>query len=170
MKLIFFITSLFFLTANGVFAQNFAGLEVKNYNNNRTKYIPEGSKIQVIKNGVKYKGKFKVISDKFVSIGSDTLSLNQIQELRARTSSSNVGGLALLVPGSFIGGWGLNVMAIGLAEGGWGFLAVFIGTPPALVGVTGAIVGGKLLFKGKKFNPSRWGYKLNGGDQLQVSN
>lgn len=61
-------------------------------------------------------------------------------------------------------------MGIGLAEGGWGFLAVIIGTPPALVGVTGAIIGGKLLFKGKKFNPSKWEYKLNGGEQLQVSN
>lgn len=170
MKIMHFTFCLFFFLSIGVFAQNFAGLEVKNYNNNRTKYIPEGSKIQVIKNGVKYKGKFKVISDKLVRIDSDTLSLNQIQELRARTSSSNVVGLALLAPGSFIGAWGLNVMGIGLAEGGWGFLAVIIGTPPALVGVTGAIVGGKLLFKGKKFNPSRWEYKLNGGEQLQVSN
>lgn len=79
MKLLFLLTSLFFLHSSGIFAQNFSGLEVKNYNNHRSKFIPEGTKIQVIKNGVKYKGKFKVISDKLVSIGSDTLSLNQIQ-------------------------------------------------------------------------------------------
>ncbi|MFY9153921.1 MAG: hypothetical protein WAO52_18010 [Prolixibacteraceae bacterium] len=170
MKQLILVMGLIFLTSSGLLAQKSTGLEVKKYNSNRSFYIPESSKIQVIKNGVKYKGKLKVISDQLVSIGSDTLSLNQIQELRAKTSSSNVGGIALLAPGSFIGAWGLNVMGIGLAEGGWGFLAVFIGTPPALVGVTGAIIGGKLLFKGKKFNPSRWEYKLNGGEQLQVSN
>jgi len=170
MKLLILFTSLFFATSFGVYAQNSQGIEVSNTNSHRTKFIPEGTKIQLTQNGTKYKGKLKVVSDQLICIGADTLTLNQVRELRAKTSSSKLGGIALLAPGSFLGGFGLYAIGIGLAEGGWGFLAVIIGTPPAVVGVTGAIIGAKLLLKGKKFDHYKWKYKLIGPESLQVSN
>lgn len=170
MKQIILFVGLLFITSLGLFAQKISGLEVKNYNTNRSKFIPEGTKIQVVQNGIKHKGKLKVISDNLICINSDTLSLNQIQELRAKTFSSRMGGIALLAPGSVVGGFGLYAIGTGLAEGGWGFLAVIIGTPPALVGITGAIIGARLLSKGKKFGPSKWEYKIKSPEPLRVSN
>jgi len=170
MKQIFLFVGLLFIVSSGLFAQKNSGIEVKNFNTNRSMFISEGTKIQVIQNGIKYKGKLKVISDKLICINSDTLSLNQIQELRAKTVSSGLGGAALLVPGSLLGGFGLYAIGIGLAEGGWGFLAVMIGTPPALVGITGVLIGARLLSKGKKFSPSKWEYKLNSSEPLHISN
>jgi len=161
MKKLFFITQVLILTSFLGIAQTKAGLELRNYNTNNSKYIAEGTKIQAIKNGKTYKGNLKVISDKLICINFDTLLLSQIQEISAKTFSRQLGGLALLAPSSFIGGFGLWAVTMGLASSdGYGIIVVVFGTPVAAAGILGVYIGAKLIFKGKKFNPSRWEYRV----------
>ena len=160
MKCIFIVVALFILTSFAVIAQNKSGLEVKGYEGKVTRYISEGSKICVITNGEKYRGNFKVLSDKAILISSDTILVSQIQELRAQTSSSQIGGIALVVPGSIIGGLGLVGIGVGIAEGGYGLIAAILVTPIAGIAIFGAIKGVQLLSRGKKFSSSKWKYTI----------
>ncbi len=161
MKKLFFIFELLILTSFAGIAQTNTGLELRNYNTNNSKFISEGSKIQAIKDGKTYKGNLKVISDKSICINSDTLLLSQIQEISAKTFSRQLGGAALLVPSSFVGGFGLWAVAMGLASSdGYGIIVVVFGTPVAAAGILGVYIGAKLIFKGRKFNPSRWEYRV----------
>ena len=76
------------------------------------------------------KGKLKVISDQAILVNSDTILISQIQELRARTSSSLLGGLGMTVPGGVIGSAALYAIVTSLAEaGGYAIISVIVFTP-----------------------------------------
>lgn len=161
MKNLFFIFQLLILTSFAGYAQTNAGLQLRNYNTNNSKFVTEGSKILVIKDGKIYKGTLKVISDESIAINSDTILLSQIQELRVKTFSNQFGGGVLLASGSFVGGFGLVFVGAGIAEAsGYGIIAIIFGAPLAAVGIFGAIKGVKLLSGGKKFVPTKWEYKI----------
>ena len=160
MKKIYLIISLLFIIAIGGIAQNRAGLELRNTNSQSSLFIAEGSKISVVKDHQTYKGILKIVSDQSICINSDTLLINQIQEISAKTASRQIGGTALVIPGGFLTGAGLTFIGYGLASAdGYGFLAVIFGAPVAAVGILGVYLGIKLI-KGKKFSPSRWEYRI----------
>lgn len=136
MKQLYSVFVLLFLIAFAGFAQNKASLEVKNFNTQHSKFIQEGSKVQVIKEGRIFKGTLKIISNESILTNSDTIQLSQIQEIPAKTVSRQLGGAALLVPSAFIGGFGFWAVGAGLASAdGYGIIAVVFGSPLAAAGV-----------------------------------
>jgi len=162
MKQMYLVVILFFLGLFGALAQSKANLEVLNYHNHRSKFIQEGTKVRVIKEGRIFKGILKILSNQSILINSDTIKLNQIQEIDAKTSARQAGGVALLVPSTAVGGFGLWAIGAGLAaHDGYGMLAVIIGAPFAAVGALGIYVGAKLISNGRKFNTSRWEYRIH---------
>jgi hypothetical protein len=145
------------------FAQNKTGLEVKNYKSHKTIFIKDGAKVKIKEAGKKMKGKLKVISDQAILVNSDTILISQIQELRARRSSSLLGGLGMTVPGGVIGSAALYAIVTSLAEaGGYAIISVIVFTPLAAAGMFVAIKGVQLLINGKKFSSWKWEYKTTG--------
>lgn len=160
MKKIYLIISLLLLITIGGIAQNRAGLELRNTNSQSSVFIAEGSKISVVKDHQNYKGLLKIVSDQSICINSDTLLINQIQEITSKSSSRKVGGTALIIPGGVLTIGGLTLIGVGLASSdGYGFLGVVMGAPVAAVGILGIYLGIKMI-KGKKFSPSKWEYRI----------
>lgn len=169
MKRFLLVTYLLSITVFGAIAQNKVGLEVRNYNSNNSKSIVEGSKIQVIKDHKRYKGVFKVISDQSILINSDTILINQIQGLNAKTFSSKLGGVTLVTAGGFLGGIGLvGVGSAILSADSYAFLGIVL-APLGALGIIAAIKGVKLLSRGRKFSPADWEYSVITSAPLQVS-
>lgn len=163
MKQIITITILLTFATWSGFAQNKTGLEVKNYKSHKTIFIKDGAKVKIREAGKKLKGNLKVISDQSIMVNSDTILLSQIQELRARTSSSLLGGLGMVVPGVVIGSAAIYAVIASLAEaGGYAIISVIVFTPLAAAGTFVAIKGIQLLLNGKKFPSWRWEYKTSG--------
>ncbi|MBA4411551.1 MAG: hypothetical protein Q8S54_00010 [Bacteroidota bacterium] len=170
MKKIYFVLSLVFLTSMSVLSQNSPGLNFRNYSSNSTKFVQEGSKVRGIINGKIYKGNLKIISDQSICINSDTIQLDQIQEISAKSVSRQIGGTALIIPSGLLGGSGLALVGAGLASAdGYGILGVIFGVPVAAVGILGVYLGIKLI-KGKKFSPSRWEYRIANPASVVISN
>ena len=150
------IISLIFLVVFGSSAQNITGLELKNYKTQDSRFVENGTKVKIIKNGITYKGNLNVISDQAITVDSDTLLLTEVRELWARTTSRTVGGLALAAPSALFGAGGLALIIAGIAEGdGYGFIGIILGIPVVTAGAIGVYFGSKLT-KGKKFNASSW--------------
>ena len=162
MKQMLLIIHLIILTGFGVIAQNKAGLLVRNYSNNNSKFISEGTRIHVVKDGRTYKGTLKVISDQIILVNSDTIAVSQIQELFAKTTSNQLGGLALAVPGTIIGGVGLVGIVAGIAEGSYALVGAILITPIVGISIFGAIKGFQILSRGKKFSSAKWKYTITG--------
>ncbi len=160
MKQVYLAISLFLLTSFAAIAQIKGSLEVSSYRGKNTNYISEGSKVYVYVNGKKYKGNFKVLSDKAILINSDTIVVSQIQELFAKTSSSQLGGLALAIPGTIIGGLGIAVIGTGIAEGGYVLVGAIMITPIAGIAIYAAIKGVQRLSRGKKYSSAKWKYTI----------
>jgi len=107
------------------------------------------------------KGAFKLVSDQAIRISTDTLQINQIQELRAKTSSSVIGGTALLIPSSLIGSSGLVLTIAGNSSlSDYGIIEVIFGAPIAALGTIGVVSGIKLISNGKKCQRSKWEYTI----------
>ena len=158
-KLILII--LLILAAFGGIAQTKSSLEVRNYRSQKSNYISEGSKICVIKNGKLYKGALTILSDKAILVNSDTILISNIQQFYSRTFSTRLGGGILLTSGSLIGGLGLAATVAGISDGGgYALLAVLLGVPIAALGIIGVVKGVKYLSRGKKFDPSKWEYRI----------
>lgn len=161
MKKLIFVVGILLLAVIWSAAQTTNGLLLKNYTNQKTVFIENGSKIKITSMGKTLKGKFKTISNEAITIGSDTIPVSQLQEIRSKTSSSKVGGFALLVPGSIIGSGGAILTIAGLVElSGYGIIGVVLGVPLATLGTIGVIKGVQLLSNGKKFRPSMWEYTI----------
>jgi len=160
MKQMLIIIHLIILTGFGVNAQNKAGLIVTNYKNNNSKFISEGTKIHVIKDGRTYKGTFKVISDQIILVNSDTIRINQVQELSAKKFSNQLGGGVLMATGVVTSGLGLTLVVAGILES-YVLIGLVLGGPIAAVGVIGVIKGVKILSRGKRFGSSKWAYHIN---------
>lgn len=160
MKFIYLAISLVLLGSLASTAQNKGSLVVAGYNDQNALSISEGSKIFVYSNGKKYMGNFKIVSDKFILINSDTIAVGQIQKLFAKTSSSEVGGLALAIPGTILGGVGLVGIVAGIAEGGYGLVGAIVITPIAGIAIFAAIKGFQRLSWGKKFSSEKWKYTI----------
>ena len=142
-------------------AQSTNGLVLKNYKTQKTFFVKEGTKVKIKKEGKTLKGAFKVVSDHAILIKTDTLQINQIQGLSAKTSSSIIGGTALLIPSSLIGGSGLVLTIAGIASlSDYGLIGIIFGAPIAALGTIGVISGIKLLSNGKKFQRSKWEYTI----------
>ena len=136
----------------------------------KTVFIKTGSKIKITKMGKTFKGNFKVISNEAITIGGDTIAVNQLQELRSKTTSTTIGGVAWLVPGAIIGASGTAITISGLAQlGGYGIIGVVLGAPLAALGTIGVIKGVRLLSNGKKFTPSKWEYTIVNPTPLEAS-
>ena len=96
-------------------------------------------------------------------VNSDTIRVNQVQELSAKKFSNQLGDGVLVATGGLIGGAGLTLLVAGIADsGGYALLGIVIGGPIAAVGIIGAIIGVKTLSRGKRFGASQWKYQLNG--------
>jgi len=160
MKQICIVICLFLLTAFGANAQSKRSLEVISYSGTKSIFIGEGASVQVIKNGHKYNGYLKILSDQLIIINSDTILISQVQGIRARTSSSQLNGIALVVPGTIIGGLGVAGAVAGAIEGGYALVAAIFVVPVAAIGIVGTIKGIQLLSNGKKFPSSKWKYKI----------
>lgn len=163
MKQIIIIIGILSLATICGFAQTKTGLEVRNFKNNKTILIKDGAKVKIKEAGKKMKGKLKVISDQAILVNSDTILISQIQELRARTSSSLLGGLVMAVHGGVIGSAALYAIVTSLVEaGGYAIISVIVFTPLAAAGMFVAIKGVQLLINGKKFSSCKWEYKTTG--------
>ena len=162
MKQICIVICLFFVTVFGAIAQSKGSLEVIGNKGQKSKLINEGTRIHEIINGKKYKGDFKILSNQAILINSDTILVSQIQGLSANTTSTQFSGLALIVPGSIIGGVGIVATVAGIIDGGgYGTLGVVMGVPLAGIGIFGVVKGIQLLSNGKRFPSSKWKYKIN---------
>lgn len=169
MKRFFLVIYLLSITVYGAIAQNTAGLEVRKFDTNSSIFIPEGSKIQVIKDHKRYKGTLKVISDQSILIDSDTILINQIQLLNAKTFSSKLGGGILVAAGSFFGGLGVAGVGSALLSADSYAILGIVFAPLGVLGIIGVIKGVKLISRGRKFNPSDWEYRVITSAPQQVS-
>ena len=160
-KLITVFTFLFLFFTAGL-AQSTNGLILKKYGSQKSIFVKEDTKVKIIKNGKTYKGKFKVVSDQAILINEDTIPISQIQKLNAKTSSSKLGGTALLVPGGLVGAGGTALTIAGLASlSEYGIIGVVIGAPSAVLGIFVVVKGVQLLSNGRKFDPSKWEYTIS---------
>lgn len=170
MKKLIFVVGILLLAVIWSAAQTTNGLLLKNYTSQKTVFIKTGSKIKITKMGKTFKGNFKVISNEAITIGGDTIAVNQLQEVRSKTTSTTIGGVAWLVPGAIIGASGTAITISGLTQlGGYGIIGVVLGAPLAALGTIGVIKGVRLLSNGKKFTPSKWEYTIVNPTPLEAS-
>jgi len=169
MKSLYLIITMFLLTSSAIFASDYSGIVVKNYNTGKTKLIKEDSKIRAIIDGKVYKGRFQVVSDKVIAINSDTIVLGNIQELSSKTAARQVGGVVLATPSVFIGSFGIWAIGQGIADAsGYGLFAIVFGTPVAAIGIMGTYFGARLIFNGKKYASSRYEYRIAEAESVKL--
>jgi len=161
MKTLVFSISLLFISAFYVNAQTGAGLQFMNYKNGKTVFIKEGARLMIKKEGKKFKGNFKVISDQQILLNTDTLSSLQIQEIFTRTGSSQISGAGMLLPGAFMGAMGISGLITMLAEaGGYAIIGVVLLSPVIAAGILMSVKGAQLWHRGKRFGSYKWAYVL----------
>ncbi|MGQ7868381.1 hypothetical protein [Sunxiuqinia sp. sy24] len=160
MKSAILILSFLFLFLHQGAAQSSNGLLINNFKNQQSRVIQEGSKITIKKDGQTYKGKFQIVSQEALAIGSDTINLSQIDELFAKTSSSNLGGSALSILGIWAGAGGLAGTVAVAAEGSFALVLIPFTASIAALGTFGAIKGIQLLSRGKKYKSFKWEYTM----------
>ena len=138
------------------------GLLVTKYKNQKSKFIKEDSKIRIKSEGKTVKGRFRTLSDSTILIQADTILLTQISEIRVTKFSSQLGGGILLIAGTYITAGGIFGVASFAAEsGGEGLiLALLVFSPLYVGGAFIAATGIFLLFKGQKYAPSKWKYRI----------
>ncbi len=156
---ILIFTFLFFFIQQGV-AQSSNGLLVKKFKNEQYRLIEEGSKITIKKFGETYRGTFQIISKEALTIGSDTIRLEHVDLLCAKTSASNLGGGALSLLGIWAGTGGLTGTVVAVSEGSYALLLIPFTASIAALGTFGAIKGIQLLSRGKKYKSFRWEYVI----------
>lgn len=138
------------------------GILVTKYNNQKSKFINEDSKIRVKSGGKTLKGEFRTLSDSTIMVNADTILLSQITEIRYKNLSALLGGGSLLLTGAYLTAAGIYGVAMTSAEGGGiGFLLGMVIFSPFYVGGALITTGGILLLvHGKKYVPSKWKYKI----------
>jgi hypothetical protein len=170
MKITIFILSFLFLFLHQGAAQTSHGLLIKNFKNQQSRVIKEGSKITIKKGGQTYKGSFQIVSDEMLAIGPDTISLSQIGELFAKTSSSNLSGGAFSILGIWAGAGGLAGTVAAATEGSFALILIPFTASIAAIGTFGAIKGIQLLSRGKKFKSYKWEYTIAMPTPLEAAN
>ncbi|MGQ8336448.1 hypothetical protein ACUNWD_07840 [Sunxiuqinia sp. A32] len=150
---------IFFSATTGV-AQSPNGIIVKNYKNQKTKFIEEGSKITVKKYGQIFKGTFQLASNEAILVNSDTILISEVQELYSKTAGSNIGGIASTAVGGWAGAGGIIGTAAVLSEGSYAIILIPFTAAIGALGTFGAIKGIQLLSRGKKYKSVKWEYTL----------
>ncbi|WP_159521085.1 hypothetical protein [Sunxiuqinia indica] len=160
MKHLVLVFGFIFLSMFSGIAQSENGIVVRKYRNQQTWLIKEGAKITIKKDGQKYKGKFKIIDKESILVNSDTIKINQIQELYAKLSTSNFTGGVFTLLGSWTGVGGISGTVMAVSEGGFAILAIPFAAGIGTFGTLLAIKGVQLLSRGRKFNTAKWEYLI----------
>ena len=137
-------------------------LKLNKRNADKTKTINEGKKIRIITTDKKkINGKFEIIDNKNISIDQDTLTLQEIEIIRKKSTASKIIGGIFTGEGLFITYLGSVLLIQSMAEAP--IVAVFyimFGVPITSLGIFVTATGSVILFSGKKYKNNKWIYEI----------
>ncbi|PLX09638.1 MAG: hypothetical protein C0596_01055 [Marinilabiliales bacterium] len=149
------------LFCSNLFAQSNV-LSITKESSGREKIFNEGTKIRVFTNdGISYKGKFVIVDENTISIGSDTLVLSNIDNIRIKNIWGILGGSAIIGAGGFISYTGFNLFFTSFSQGDIAILvSTIVGIPIGITGITIASGGVLLLIWNRNYEDVEWEYSI----------
>lgn len=136
------------------------GLELTKVKTQKTSYVKSGKKIRVISDHKTYRGRLEAISDSTITVGSDTLHLASIQDIRTKSLLNGLGGGLIFFMGTYMTLGMIYAIALTATEGASlvALGVLFFGT----LGVGSALIaagGIALMIHGKTHKSHKWKYK-----------
>ena len=133
---------------------------LKKQNRNKQKIINSNERIKVITySGLKVRGKFRVINDKSIAIGTDTIQLADIKKVRYKSRMGIVAGSLIGTSGTLgiVGGAGIIISSA--SEGAIAaIVGIIVGFPVIAVGTLVATTGILVATVGKAHKAKKWEY------------
>jgi hypothetical protein len=155
------LLALIILSVNA-FSQNKV-LDLKNKTNNKERIVKEGRKIKVFTVwGTTYKGRLDIISSDAIALQQDTIAIDEIARIRAKSTGAKVAGGLTTGLGAALFSGGIVVLVETFSQN------VFIITVLGLV-VGGAMItygailiptGILILTIGKKYSRDKWDFQI----------
>lgn len=161
MKTSIFIFAMNLLMTSVIFGQE-REFVLTNKRTHHVRTLSQGKKVRIITlEGNKLRGKLNLINDSTFSLNGDTLSLSEIEKIRAKTLFSKITGGTITTGGAgFITLGSLLVLETQHAGGFDYFFGLVLGIPTITAGVLIATSGTLILVSGKNYKKGKWDYRI----------
>lgn len=158
--MIFVFAMLFACLHIATFGQNDM-LVLKKASTGKEKSIQEGKRIKVVGlDTKKSRGDLNIINDSVISVGTDTLLINDIGRINYRPPVRFVSGALLTITGGVLSSYGITI--IHDTSGTYvNFLAVVFGAPVFVTGMAVFSSGILLMVKGKGYKNGKWNLSVD---------
>lgn len=158
-----YITVLCLMVSFTAWAQS-SGIQLTKHQNQRIKFIKEGTKTLVRHGALISKGPFTILSDSTILVNTDTILISNVQEIRVRNIGNQITGGAMALIGSYLFVVGIvGIAAIAADMGQVALLYGIIFLPVGVGCVWAAATGIGYLTKGKKYSGNKWDYRILSG-------
>lgn len=128
----------------------------------KEKVVLEGKKIKIFTfNDRSYKGKIYFLDNDKILIGTDTISLSEINSIRVRTLTHIISGAALSATGAGMVVGGVSLLAnLFAAEESSMILLSILGAPLAMSGFSVITYGAVIIFWARNYHSAKWEYEI----------